>query len=254
MVDIETQIIEILNNLKELLEQITWLRQHADELDRGLIEAQRDYDQKIGPLNTEADRLEALKLSLRARLARRPSPAAQPAKSDDAPSTPKPVITTETPPPPPPKDPRAKRKRELADYIGYFIADESRETIMQVINAILADEQRDVGDMLELLSWGNIWTASADWETPVEQYKRLNDWNQILADRLVYWQERIHGLEKSSYYSLWQQKQSLSQAEWLANLDEMGRQQAANNANLSREVDFLEQQLARQAAVEVKHD
>jgi hypothetical protein len=258
MVDLDTQITELLNKLKTLLEQITWLRQQAEELDRGLAEVQRDYDQKLGPLNAEADRLEALKLSLRARLSRRPHSTPQPSKPDDTPVPPKPIITADPvhplPSPPLQKDPRVKRKRDLADYIGYFIADEARETVMQVINAILVDEQRDVGDMLELLTWGDIWTARADWETSAEQYKRLTDWSQVLTERLTYWHERIRGLERSSYYSLWQQKQSCSLAEWLANLDEMGRQQATNNEKLSREVAFLEQQLARQATGEVKND
>jgi len=242
----QTQIEQLLEALKTLLAQISSLRQQAKEVEKDLAQAQGEYDQKLGSLYAEADRLEALKTSLRNRLA--PKTTAVAPDYTSKPTTnkvelPPQILETQIEePPPPPENPRIKRKRDLADHIEYFIAESDREPIMQIINAVLANEQQDVGEMLELLSWGEIWKARAEWETLEDHYTRLQGWQEALTERLTYWQRKQHRLESTPFYSLWQEKRSRSQESWLAFLDNLAQQQAEENARLAHEVEVLEQQ------------
>lgn len=257
----QTQIDELLETLKSLLDQIAQLRQKAAELEKGLTQAEGDYNEKLSSLNAEADRLEALKASLKFRLAQ---------KTQEIPEQSATIIDTlpvdvELPPeiiepklgelPPPPKeDPRYTRKQMLADHIEYFVVDSDREPIMQEINAVLADERQDLGDMLERLNWGEIWKARADWETLEDQYARLESWKSALEERLTYWQQQLCRVEQDPRYSLWQEMTTYSHQEWLAFLDNLARQQEEENASLAHEVSVLEQQWqTKQAESEVKN-
>ncbi|MEC4812326.1 MAG: hypothetical protein SAK29_03480 [Scytonema sp. PMC 1069.18] len=235
----QTQIDQRLEILKTLLDDIAQLRQQASILENELAQAENEYNQKLSHLNTEADRLDALKISLQSRLAWRKTP---PPVTENTSRTevelPPPVIEPQLLPPLPPENPRIGRKRALADHIEYFLADSDRETVMQVINAVLADNYCDMGDMLELLVWGDIWKARAEWETLEEQYTRLQEWQCSLEERLAYWQQIW---KDDSRYSLWQEKRSRSQEEWLAFLDDLAQKQAEENTRLSHEVAVLEQ-------------
>ncbi len=255
MPDIQTQIDDLLNKLKLNLEEITRLRSQAADLEKSLAEVQHDYEQKLGPLNAEADRLEGLKLSLRARLARQDVSPPKREHSETAATPPQEVIEPDSagpkPPPPPPKDPRAARKRALADHVISFVSGEEMETVMQVVNAILDDERRDIGDMLELIPWGDIWTARAEvWETLDLQYERLREWDQGLTTRLTYWQGQIQRLEDDDRHGLLQEMQSRSRPDWLAYLDDLAQKQTKINEESSREVQFLEQQIAKHSESE----
>ncbi len=253
MATMQMQIDNLLTALEALLEQIKPLRQRVAEVEKGLAQAQRDYDLKMSKLNAEADRLEGLKLSLLARLNPRKPPPPPPPPLPGPEPTPLPeVIQSGTPhPPPPTESPRAARKRSLAKHIYYFL-DSNQDTVMQVINAVLVDDRRDVGDMLEALSWGDIWKACADWETLENQYDRLNEWYQVLEERLAYWQREMRKQESDRRYYLWQKIQVSSQEEWLAFLNDLARQAEVENARLAHEVEVLEQALhTRQTEGEV---
>ena len=249
MATTQMQIDNCLTALEVLLEQIKPLRQRVAEVEKGLAQAQRDYDQKMSKLNAEAERLEGLKISRMARLAPEinPHPPPQVAPAELKPTPPEEVIsimpTADTPPSPPPTEsPRAVQKRSLARYIRYFL-DSNQDAVMQVINAVLVDDQRGMGDMLEVLSWGDIWKARAAWETLENQYDRLNEWHQVLEERLAYWQREMRKQESDSRYYLWQKMHGSSQEEWLAFLDDLARQAEAENAQLAHEVEVLEQAL-----------
>ncbi|UCH93810.1 MAG: hypothetical protein JSV88_26570 [Candidatus Aminicenantes bacterium] len=257
MTDIQSKINHLFNILKSLLEQITPLRQQVETLEKELTYVQREYDRIVGPFNAEADRLEILRSSLRARLEQPRSHTPSPIPStlqQEKPQPPQTLMDTansnslSSPSPSPlPEDPRSRRKRSLADHIDYFVATDDRETVMQVINAVLADDHRDIGDMLELLSWGDIWTARPDWETPEEQYVRLQNWESTLKERLEYWQNRFQQLKDEPRQGLLQEMKSRKPEEWSVYLDELARKQEEYNKKLSQEVDFLEKELAKQS-------
>ncbi len=247
MATTQMQIDNLLTTLEALLEQIKPLRQRVGEVEEDLAQVQRDYDQKMSKLNVEAERLEGLKISLMARLAPEIKLPPTPVPTNLQPTLPEEVIDItpvpgSPPPPHPTESPRTARKRSLARHIYYFL-DNQQAAIMQDINAVLVDDRRDVGDMLEALSWGDIWTARADWETLENQYDRLNEWYQALEERLAYWQRELHKQESDSRYPLWQKMQESSQEEWLAFLDDLARQAEVENARLAHEVEVLEQAL-----------
>ena len=226
------------------------MRQQTKELEEELAKVQQDYNQKMSSLHQETDRLETLKNSLKYRLMpnQTSTPPSSPPKQDNKIEVqPPPEVLEDTSPKPPPISPeesrRQQRKRILADHVEYFIAESDREPILQLLNAVLHDEKRDLGDMLEQLSWGEIWTLRAEWESGEEQYTRLQEWQQALSERLTYWEGSLRQLETSSAYELWQEKRSRSSQEWLSYLEELAVQQAEENERLAHAVAILEQEL-----------
>lgn len=250
MSDIQAKINLLLEKLKISLDKIGELRTLANDLENDLTEVQHDYELKLGSLNIEATQLERLIIILRASLARKPvsvreseqispPPVPPPELIEDDSSEPKPL-------PPPEKDPRASRKRALADHVMSFVPNDEMETVLQVVNAILDDEQRDVGDMLELIPWGVIWTARAEaWETPEMQFDRLQGWNQELQARLTYWEGQIQRLKKDERDGLLQEMRVRSHSDWLAYLEGLASKQAEQNKEMRQEIVFLQQQIAK---------
>lgn len=241
----QSQIDELLETLKTRLKQILSFREQVLVLEKALIEAENEYNQKLADINDEADRLESLKASLLSRLApkKERTPAIRDTFIGDVEEPPQLVESFVTPISPlPQEDPKNQRKRALADHIELFLLDSERETTMQVINAVLADNDRDTGDMLEQLAWGDIWKARADWESLEEQYARLQEWHKALLERLGYWQNVLQSREKDSRYEL-QEMRSRGQESWFAFLDDLAQKQVAENAKLDHEVKVLEQQL-----------
>ena len=247
MIQTQTTVKTLLNTLKALLAEVTALRQESDELGKCLADVQREYEEKFNSLNLENQRLEALKSSLKSRLARKPQYPQQPAKNNDDSEiqSPPPTFEKSLPPPLPPEKSHIRRKRALADHIEYFISDSNREPMMQILNAVLADDDRDLGHMLELLSWGEIWTARAEWETLEEQYNRLQEWEIALSERLEYWQQFLNSQQNNSYYGLLQERKTRSSQEWAEFLNELDQQQKEENERLAHEVSILEQELQK---------
>ena len=236
-----SRIEHVLRNLKALVEDITHRREKVESLQAELIEVQRDYNDKLGYLNAEAEKLESRRAFLSAQIAgRNPSaPSAQPKSS--GPAQPPPTggaHFSESPPPPLTEDPRAVRKRSLADHIYYFL-ESSQTPIMQEINAAIADDRQDVGDMLERLAWGEIWSARADWETLDDHLARVQGWNRALEDRLSYWQQIMRNVEDDPRHGLLEKMKESNREEWLAFLDSMARNQEMENARLARELGVL---------------
>ena len=241
MVATEKQIQDLLAQIETLLSQIMPWRKKAVNLEAGLAAAKRDYERVVGAANAEASRLSARKASLQAALAAKPAPPPPPPplRPNPPPDVPK-VKPGVALPPPPPEDPRAVRKRALADHIFYFL-DDDQEDVLQVLHAIQDDARRDVGDMLELLPWGEIWRARATWETLDDQQRRLASWLAALEIRLDYWQRTLDRLEGGdSRQGLLQEKKVRSAEEWEAYLAELAQDQEDDNARLRQEVQVLD--------------
>ena len=243
----QAQIDELLEQLKHLLAQITPIRQQMATLEKQLAQVQREYDKHLGEHNSEANRLEMLKHSLKARLARKPTPIMQEPTTQAVPEAIQPpevveiaLSPDEPPPPPPAEEPGMVPKRALANHIYYFL-DPSQSAIMQTINALLIDGARGIGEMLELLEWGEIWSARADWEPLEEQYQRLEGWQAALTERWAFWQAEEQRLKGDSRYALWRERDSRSSEEWLALLQGLTEQQKIENERLAQEVAILEQ-------------
>jgi hypothetical protein len=246
----EKQIQEILLGLKELLERIDLLRQKSVDIEQGLTETKRRYDERLGDLNAEEERLRVLSYSLRARLQEKPvNNSLTTTYSPPDMFSPEPV----EPPPPVGPDPslqnlysksdeiRRHRKQKIADHIYYFI-DPSQENVLKVINSMLVSESADVGEMLERIIWGPIWSERADWETLDDQYQRLSEWQQSLRDRMTYREAIIYNLERDTCYALWLEWIK-GEDQWNQFLEELVRKQQAENERLIHEVSVLEAEL-----------
>ena len=209
---------------------------------------QEDYEQQLGALNAESIKLEARKEFLRISLERQgvssprlhpPSLVAPSGELQEAPLTASVEI-------------RRKQKRRLADHIQYFI-DPDQTSVMEIINAVLIDDQRTVGEMLEALNWGDIWAMRAAWESLEDQYARLSEWHKALEDRLHYWQHVMLRLERDPRYNLYLLKRERGQAGWQKYLNELISWQKEENAHLASEIADLEQQLKVKQSEGLKH-
>ncbi len=239
MAPTEPLITELLTSLEALLKQIEPLRKRADEIATGLAQTQREYDLKMSAANAEAERLEALKRSLMQRPDERPKAPTSSSRSLD-PIPPRQIDVIDSGPvirplEPPRESPRTARKRTLLNHIFYF-SDAGQNTVIEQINSLLDDEQRDVGDILEMLTWGDIWRARPDWETLEQQQKRLEGWRDALKQRVTYWEKEINRLEQDGFYDLWERRSQLTEAEWHSFLDQMLQDQETDNQRLAREV------------------
>jgi hypothetical protein len=236
----EKQIQDLLGQIKTLLGKIVPLREKAADLEAELAAAQRDYERVVGAANVEASRLRAQKDSLQAALAAKPPPPPPAPPPPPKPPPPVPPVKPGTAPPPPPReDPRAARKRTLGDYIFYFL-DDDQQDVLQVLHAIQDDARYDVGDMLELLPWGDIWQARAGWEMPDDQQRRLLSWHTALGTRLDYWQRTLDRLAGDSRQGLLQEKKARSPEGWQDYLAGLAQDQEKDNARLRQEVQVLE--------------
>jgi hypothetical protein len=250
MVTTEQQIQTVLNQIQTLLAQIVPLREQAAKLEAELAAAQRDYERVVGAANLEASRLRARKASLQAALAARLTPPPVPPPTSPPFNPPRGVVGIgpgNQPPPPPVEDPRAARKRALADYIFYFLDDE-QEAVLRDLHAIQDDARYDVGDMLELLPWGDIWQARAGWETLDDQRQRLSSWLAALQTRRDYWQRALDHLEDDSRQGLLQGKASQSAEGWQEYLAGLALDQDRDNARLRQEVQVLEDEWQKKQA------
>jgi len=246
---------ELQSALRELLLQIAPLRQEAAELRTALDRVKRDYEPRLGELNAEAEDLQRLKEALEAQLAGEPGPQVKKPPVERGPDVlPPPEVKTAGPekaeqlpePLPVVRDERKERKLDIADHIESLLSYEDWSAVMEDVNAILSDPKRDVGDLLELVPWGDFWTVKTEGETAQEQLVRLAWWRQALEERLAYWRDEVRRLKAEDHYVLWLRMRQLSEPEWLRLLETMAQMQERENEELRRQVACLQQRLDRE--------
>jgi hypothetical protein len=252
----QAHVDDVLTALETLVAEIAPLRTQADSLRREVAQARKDYEQALRALNDETERLTAKQNALRARLkSREPMTATSTTAGlrTSSPSAPAPVLPSGQPvvpiaPVSVPTDPRAERKRALADFI-ISVVDSAQETVVRErLNIVLADTSRDIGDMLEDLSWGPIWSARSEWETLDEQAARLEAWRASLTARRSHWQRELIDLERDGRKYFLPERRQRAPTEWLAFLGDLAKEQQTENARLLHEVEVLERQLSARRA------
>ena len=236
MIVTQLQVDDLLANLHTLLERVIFERDQVSSLEKSLAEAQHDYDEQLGALNAESIKLEALKEFLKISLERQGISS----RRLHPPSLVAPGGELQEGPLPASIDLCRKQKRRLADHIQYFIGDD-QTSILEIINAVLIDDRRTVAEMLEALTWGDIWAMRADWESLEDQYARLSEWYLALEDRLKYWQLRLQGDPRYNLYLVMRER---GQTGWQEYLNELISGQKLENERLVGEIADLEQQLA----------
>lgn len=241
-----TQTDKALARIEELLRKIGPLREKAAALIRALEEAQHDYDKVVGPVNQEAIRLEAAIAHLRRALVGTPTRPIEEPLHEHAQITP-PRRWDDAVEPISAPDIDERRKRSIADHVLYFAADEN-DPIVVLMNSMLSKPDRESGEMLELIAWGDIWRAAPDWETDSDRLERLYSWQMELEGRLKHWEGEIHRLTGDSRYQLAVKKQELSESKWRAYLNGIALDQAAENHRLAQELKILETEQTRRKA------
>ncbi|MBM7845943.1 hypothetical protein [Herpetosiphon giganteus] len=252
---VQDQINAMFENLKHILEEIIAVRERAVQIEAGLFTVSREYATRLQTLNSIAvelnQRLEDLRIQLK--------PIVTPPKAHNQTSTTAstvvniPIASTQVPAQNLTADLRDKRKRDLADYLEEIVSLEDHEMIMQQINACVVDDQQDIGNILELLTWGAIWLQRTPYETLDDQLSRLNTWQQALNDRLGFWKIKVRRLEKDSTYALWQDRQLLTTDQWEQFLDNLAVEQLTANQSLQKKIDVLQEQLKAKIGGEVTH-
>jgi len=234
----ETEINVLLEKLEMLLSEVKALSAAIDRIATMLEQAEREYELKLGDVMAEADRLDAEKHGLLSRLNRAEAPGPMPPRAVE-PVAPPALVEVASPaiklPPSLPENPTRKRKRALADFIFNF---NDSGPVIEKINALVDDDARDIGEMLELMEWGQIWKERTSWETFDEQRQRLEEWHIALEERRSFLTEKKNRLEENS---LWNRR-SKSEEDWQSFLDEMLQQRKAENERAAREIEKLEQQ------------
>jgi hypothetical protein len=248
MIVTQMQIDDLLANLQLLRDRITFERDQVSNLEKSLAEAQYDYEQHLGVLNADSIKLEARKEFLRISLTRQTvsSSRLQP------PSLVVPGGELLEAPLPTSVEILRKQKRRLADHIQYFI-DPDQASVLEIINAVLIDDQRTVGEMLEVLIWGDIWAMRAAWESLEVQYARLTEWHLALEDRLKYWQHEMLRLEVDPRFNLYLMRRERGQTGWQEYLNELISWQTEENTRLGSDIADLEQQLEAKQSEGLKH-
>ncbi|HMA37498.1 MAG TPA: hypothetical protein VKY74_23800 [Chloroflexia bacterium] len=258
MPPIEDEITALLTSIQGTLAAIAPLRQRAEEASAGLAQVEQEYAAHVGAANAQAAQVQAAIDGLLARLRRRPAPLPLPALAPPVEVAPLPLVIDRTPTPTlvatPVADLRAAQKLKLVDHIWNFVGAEQR-VVRQTINGLLADQRCEIGDILELLPWGPVWTAPEDaWETPAAQQVRLQEWLGALEKRLAAWQQKVRELERHPNYELWLVRKTSRRAHWLAFLDDLAAQQTAKNADLAHKLAGLEAQWQAHQAEEEAAD
>jgi len=241
----QIEIERMLATLRSLLGEVTSLRQQAIDIQANLNIITHDYDLKLGKLDIEVSQLESRIKQLLALLTRRqhvPHTVSSQVVQDSLAEVTKVPAGGSQPLTPLPESPRTKQKRAVADHIFLFVASDQESIVMRDINALLTDDRRNVGDMLEILNWGAIWTSCASWETPEHQYDRLYGWYSALQERLAYWRDETCQLKEDWRYEFWEKKLSMRPEKWEDFLNNLARQQEEHIENLVHRVKVLEQE------------
>jgi len=252
----QAHVDDVLTALEALVGEIAPLRTQADSLRREVALARKDYEQALRSLNDETERLTAKQNALRARLksgesmTTTPTTAGARAAGASVPATAPPSTQPVVPAIPVaiPTDSRAERKRALADFIISVVDSAQENVVRERLNIVLADTSRDIGDMLEDLSWGPIWSARSEWETLDEQATRLEAWRTSLTARRLHWQRELIELEREGRKYFLPERRQRSSPEWLAFLGDLATEQQKENVRLQHEVEVLERQLSGRRA------
>jgi hypothetical protein len=239
----QVQIDQLLGRIEVLHGELSIVRRQALALEEAYDVAKRDYELKLGGVNAEAARLEGLRDSLAARLRGVSQPL--PPRPEPPVVQPPPVFIGDTQPakivpPVPVKNPRTERKRVLLDYLYYFTDDAQMAHITR-FNAVLDDDQHDVGDLLEALEWGDIWRARYEWESLDAQHARLEGWRVALVAQLTHWKERLSRQSEGQFSALRERREKLTPEQWAAFLDNLAEVQREQNRTLAEKVTELEQ-------------
>lgn len=239
----EERLDQVLAAIAELLARIERSRTEITTLELELREVGEEYKQHLGDLNARARELDRQISELRSKLAKVILSAVVPVVRPIIPVAP----GEESAPSGRKRDPRFERKMALVDHLLLFMDTDQSSSILLRLNAMVNDDSKEVGEMLELIPGNSeIWALQADTETLEEQLIRLQEWQRELEERTLFWQQIVARLSADDYYGLLLEKWARG-GSWFAYLDDLAQQQSRENA----EKEIVVQEL--QAEYEARH-
>jgi len=228
-----------LSRLRLLLSQIDNARLAVAPLETGLAIAYSGYQDMVGWLYRETNRLQIEIDMLRVRID---------GLGQDAPST---QTTTDVS-----KvrreqqdvaDPEAVEKDVLLEHLfrvlDPMVNDEDAELLAN-LQGLCNNPSTQLVDALEKIPWGIVWTTRGSQEDLVVQYRRLSVWEQALVRQLNHLKREKARLRKDSRYGLWEQYQRGPTA-WQEFLQHTAQQQQEYNVELTEKLRSLQDEWER---------
>lgn len=228
-----------LSRLQLLLSQIDYARLVVVPLETGLAMAYSGYQDIVGWLYRETNRLQIEIDMLRARID---------GLGQDAPSTQATANVSKV------RreqqnvvDPEAVEKDVLLEHLfrvlDPMVNDEDAELLAN-LQGLCNNPTTQLVDALEKIPWGIVWTTRGSQEDPVAQYRRLSVWEQALVRQLNHLKREKARLRKDSRHGLWEQYQR-GPAAWQQFLQHTAQQQQEYNVELIEKLRSLQDEWAR---------
>jgi DNA anti-recombination protein RmuC len=228
----QADIDAVLARLSDLKAQVKATREMLKPLEEGLEQAKREYQDRVGPLLRQINKLRAEVAELDDQIR----------VLEDAEETPEPTgpgpdngmnhgfgDTTAQAASAAPKDgssPIDLEKDQLLELARRLLdpdANPSDASLIGEIDGMVSNPAVTLADILERLPWGVVWVQAAVTEDLAVQFRRLSGWERALANQLASLKRGEERLRRDSRYPLWQRQQQ-SAAAWQAYLADVERQ------------------------------
>ncbi len=240
----------VLQRLKTLREQISTARRVLAPLEANLAAVEREYQDWISPLRREAGRIQVQINELHDRMRHIEGVHAQlpgnPPAVDDVVEDCDAVVarsgsaSAAT-------DPEALEKDKLLEHVYRVLEPMTNPADAELVGqlqGLLTDPMTRLAEVLERLEWGPVWETKSRQETLAVQYRRLQGWEQALADQLALLNRGAERLRKDRRYGLWQQYQKGPDA-WRGFLQQVARQYQQDIDDLQAQLEALRQHWAQ---------
>jgi hypothetical protein len=234
----QTDVNALLGMLQQVLQQINNARLAVAPLETGLAMAYNDYQNAVGRLYRQTNRLQIEIDMLRARIN---------GIDQDTSLSPTPDINEVRSEPQGRADPEAVEKDILLEHLvrmlDPMVNSEDAEFLAN-LQGLCNNPTTQLVDALEKIPWGIVWTTRGPQEDLVAQYRRLGVWEQALARQLSHLERENERLRKDSRYGLWEQFQR-GPTVWQQFLQRTAQQQQEYNVELTEELRNLQDEWAR---------
>lgn len=232
--DIDT----LLDQLKDLREQITAARASIAPLEANLKTSYDEFQVVVGAARRQSMRLQAEIANLRARINSLNDDADEQIELDqgreDSGSNKTSTSQAE-------KDPEAIEKDMLFEHLLRVLDPMDDADLFASLQTLCQDPTVTLAEVLEQSPWELVWQVKAVQESPADQYHRLERWTASLTRQLETLNRVEDRLRKDPRYGLWQQQQQGTEV-WQQFLQQAMEQQEDQNHALQIELETLRQE------------
>ena len=254
----QADIDTVLLKLNDLRRQVKATRETLKPLEEGLEQAKREYQDSVGPLLRQINKLRAEVAELDDQIRVFENPDDAPARREPEPDNgvkhdpgdaSGQTASTATRSESAPLDLEKDQLLELARRLLDPDANPGDASLIGEIDGLVSNPAVTLADILERLPWGVMWERPAMTEDLAAQYRRLNGWERALTNQLAALKRGEERLRRDSRYPLWQHLQ-LGAAAWRSFLADVERQ--LQDETKSQEQRRADRQARLRALMQVK--